>query len=136
MLNVSRPRSITLIGGLLALIGISGIGGLVNMPNFGEVVAPQLLAASPNIVTAVIRITLAVYVVATCIAAFALLRMRPWASQAYVCFGVSLVAFFGVFAFLIRMPGTTVTAPIFLLVAGVLLYLGWRKVESAIGPKA
>jgi len=128
--KVARSTSLTLIGTILALIGISGIGGLVNMPNFGDVVAPQLLRASPSTVTLAVRMTLIVYVGATCIAAFAVLRVHPWASKAYVCFAASLMAFFGVFAFLIRMPGTTITMPIFLLVVGVVLYFGWRKVKS------
>jgi hypothetical protein len=125
-----RPSSLTLIGAILALIGISGIGGLVSMPNFGDVVASQLLRASPSTVTLAVRITLIVYVGATCIAAFAVLKMRPWASKAYVCFAASLMAFLGVFSFLIRMPGTTVTVPIFMLVISVVLYFGWRKVTS------
>jgi hypothetical protein len=128
--KVVRSTSLTLIGAILALIGISGIGGLVNMPNFGAIVAPQLLRASPSTVTLAIRMTLIVYVVATCIAAFAVLKVRPWASKAYVCFAASLLVFFGVFSFLIRMPGTTITMPIFLLVVGVVLYFGWRKVKS------
>jgi hypothetical protein len=128
--KVNRPSSLTLIGGILALIGISGIGGLVNMPNFGDVVAPQLLRASPSTVTLAVRITLIVYVGATCIAAFAVLKRRPWASKAYVCFAASLMVVLGVFSFLIRMPGTTVTMPIFMLVISVVLYFGWRKVTS------
>jgi hypothetical protein len=132
--KVIRPGSLTLIGGILALIGISGIGGLVNMPNFGDVVAPQLLRASPSTVSVAVRITLIVYVGATCIAAFAVLKMRPWASKAYVCFAASLMVFLGVFSYLIRMPGTTVTMPIFLLVIGVVLYFGWRKVTSGTSP--
>ena len=92
--------------------------------------APQLLRASPSTVTLAVRITLIVYVGATCIAAFAVLKMRPWASKAYVCFAASLMVFLGVFSFLIRMPGTTVTMPIFMLVIGVVLYFGWRKVTS------
>jgi hypothetical protein len=128
--KVVRPSSLTLIGGILALIGISGIGGLVNMPNFGDIVAPQLLRASPRTVTLAVRITLTVYVGATCIAAFAVLKVRRWASKAYVCFAASLMVFLGVFSFLIRMPGTAVTMPIFMLVIGVVLYFGWRKVTS------
>lgn len=130
--KINRPSSLSLIGGILALIGISGIGGLVNMPNFGDVVAPQLLRASPSTVTLAVRITLIVYVCATCIAAFAVLKMRSWASKAFVCFSASVMVFLAVFSFLIRMPGTTVTAPIFMVVVGLVLYFGWRKVTSEI----
>jgi hypothetical protein len=128
--QVIRPSSLTQIGGILALLGLSGIGGLVNMPKFGDVVAPQLLRANPSTVTLAVRITLIVYVGATCIAAFAVLKMRPWASKAYVFFAASLMIFLGVFSFLIRMPGTVVSVPILMLIIGVVLYFGWRKVAS------
>ena len=117
---------------ILALLGISGLGGLVNFPlDQPLAVAPQLLRVDSKEASQYIFALACIYCGTTFIAAFALWRLRPWARVAYLGFIAGISIYILGFSYLIRIPTPLFLFTIFygLLCAG--LYWGWIVVSRA-----
>ena len=131
---MERPRGVSTLSLVLALIGMSAFGGLTFAP-WGQPlpVAPQLLRADPHVASWLILLAGAFYSGATLVAAFALRRMRPWAPTAYILFVCSIGLYLALFMWLVRIFGPAWLGVIFfgLLAAG--LYWGWTIVRKAFG---
>jgi hypothetical protein len=132
--SVERPRGVSTLSLVLALIGVSAFGGLIMAP-WGQPfrVAPQLLRADPHVTSWLILLAGALYCGATLIAAFALRRMRPWAPTAYICFVCSIALYLAIFMWLVPIFGPAWLGVIFFGLLGASLYWGWRIVRRAFG---
>jgi len=131
---VERPRGVSTLSLVLALIGASAFGGLILAP-WGQPlpVAPQLLRADPHVASWLIFLAGALYCGATLVAAFALRRMRPWAPTAYICFVCSIGLYLALFMWLVPIFGPAWLGVIFFGLLGAGLYWGWTIVRRAFG---
>jgi hypothetical protein len=129
---MERPRAVTNLALILGLIGVSALGGVINLP-FGQPlqVAPQFLRTDAVTTGRLIFGAATIYCGVTLIAAYSLWRMRPWARSAYLWFVVSIASYMVIFCYLIRIPTPFALGLVFFGVLCGGLYLGWRVVTRA-----
>jgi hypothetical protein len=129
---MERPRAVTNLALILGLIGVSAVGGVINLP-FGQPlqVAPQFLRTDAITTGRLIFGAATIYCGVTLIAAYSLWRMRPWARSAYLWFVVSIASYMVIFCDLIRIPTPFALGLAFFGVLYGGLYLGWRVVTRA-----
>ena len=133
--SVERPRGVSTLSLVLALIGVSAFGGLILAPWAQPLrVAPQLLRADPYVTSWLIFLSGALYCGTTLIAAFALRRMSPWAPTAYICFVCSIGLYLAIFMWLVPIFAPAWLGVIFFGLLGAGLYWGWRIVRRTFGP--
>jgi hypothetical protein len=128
--HMDRPGSVSRLALALCLSGISALGGIAEFPIGDPIaVAPEILCTDLATTGRIIVGAAGIYCVASFAAAFALWRNYTWAPVAYLGFSGSIVLYFSLFVYLIRLPTSIplrIAFPCLLLGA---LYWGWRIVN-------
>jgi len=132
---MQRPRSVSTLALVLALLSLSSLGVLAAPPWDRPLpLSPELLRTDPQTASRLISGAATINAVAAMLCALSLWKMRLWAPLAYLAFAASMLVYVAVFAYLLRAPGplAVAVAAAGLLVAG--LYWGWRLVRRVFAP--
>jgi hypothetical protein len=133
---MKRPRSVGVLGGLLAYFGFFGVIGVAFFLREDAIpVAPSLLLLDNLTTTRVLQVLAVLYVGALLTAAFAILQQRFWAVRAYLVFLCTVALYHIGFLSLIRVPAPLWLWLVYLGVVGGLLFWGWRVVERHFSRK-
>jgi hypothetical protein len=128
--HMKRPREVTALARILTFLGVCAFLGMAVLPWRPLPIAPQLLPLGEPATRWLLIGTATLYSVTSLGCAFAMRRMRSYASVAYLAFVVSIALYFSVWLFLIRVAKPLGIGIVFFALLGAGLYWGWSIVKS------
>jgi len=119
---MQRPRSVSALALVMALLGALALTGLIATPwDQPLVVAPQFLRVDPSLAMRVLHFLDTLYVSATLVCAYALWTMKSWAPTAYACFVASVGAYMSALLYATAVPTPLGLSVTFIGVAAAML---------------
>jgi len=132
--HMERPSGVGALAKILALLGVVALLSITFVPwRLPLVIAPEFLPLGEMATRWALFGSLTLYCLTSLVCAFALWRLRPFALCAYYAFAGSLMLYFVVFLFLIRVPKPLGIGVLFFALVGAGLYCGWRIAQKASG---
>jgi hypothetical protein len=131
--HMTRPRPVETLGRLLTWLGISGVGGgVLFLQDESLPVAPSDLLFGPALTVRLIGAAAGFYALTALVAAYAVLKMRPWARHAYIALAVSIAYYVAQFSLLIKIDSPWPLGIAFFAMLIAFLLWGWNIVRRHI----